>query len=280
MQRYFALTRLDKPIGIWLVFFPAAWGALLAPQPASWGVLAVLLAGAVITRSAGCILNDIIDRKLDAQVERTKNRPLANGSVKLPEAVLLLALLGVLALYLALQLPRSVFAVVPLAVPMIALYPLMKRITWWPQLFLGLTFNLGALMGWLATGAGLTAGTWFLYGACVWWTLGYDTIYAVQDMRDDETVGIKSTARRVGTRLRAFVAGCYLAMLGLLLMAGLLADGPPFYYAGLAAASAHALWQVHILRNLSPEQAGMVFRSNQYLGLLILLPLLLGRFAP
>ena len=186
------LMRLDKPIGIWLLFFPAGWAVALAAAPGTLlPLLAAMLLGSALTRAAGCIMNDLTDRQLDAQVERTRTRPLASGAVSPRQALALLALLLVLALSLALSLPRAVLALALVAVPMIAAYPWMKRLTWWPQLFLGLTFNLSALAGWLATGQPLSAAAFTLYAASILWTLGYDTIYAIQDMADDATVGIR-----------------------------------------------------------------------------------------
>jgi 4-hydroxybenzoate polyprenyltransferase len=275
---YIALTRLDKPIGVWLLFFPAAWGvALAAPAATAGWLMGVMLLGAALTRAAGCIINDLTDRRLDAQVERTKHRPLASGAIKPWQAILLLAILLLAALALALSLPAQVFLLALLALPMIALYPWMKRLTWWPQIFLGLTFNLAALFGWLAADAPLALPAFTLYAACVFWTLGYDTIYAVQDMADDAKVGIRSTARRIGLhRIRWFVAGCYGLMLALLALTGaLLSVGWPFYV-GLLAAAAHALWQVRALP-CTPERAGMLFRSNQWMGLMLLAGLLAAR---
>jgi len=282
MQRltpYLRLMRMDKPIGIWLLFFPAAWGMLLAPAPLRWDLLAALLLGAVITRAAGCILNDLADRKLDAQVARTRTRPLASGELTLRDAWVLLAVLGVNGLVLAAALPRQVLLLALLAIPLIAAYPFMKRITFWPQAFLGLTFNLGALMGWAATGAALSAPAFLLYAACVCWTLGYDTLYAVQDMADDANAGIKSSARRVGTgrRLQGFVLACYAAMLLLLWTAFSLADPPNgAWLVGLKLAALLLGWQVWRAGALQPgdTQAGRLFRSNQWVGLLVLLGLL------
>lgn len=264
------LMRLDKPIGIWLVYFPAGWAvALTAPASAMWQLQLLMLIGAVITRAAGCIINDLTDRELDRHVERTRTRPLASGAISRPQALAVLAVLLALALYIALQLPPAVFALSLVAVPMIAAYPWMKRITWWPQVFLGLTFNLSALFGWLATGAPLVPAALALYAAAILWTLGYDTVYAVQDIEDDARIGIRSSARAVGARLKPFIAACYGLMLLLLFSAGLMLQLAAPYYLGLAAATAHAAWQVRQLPP-SPAMAGRVFRSNQWLGFLIL----------
>ncbi len=275
MNPYFALTRLDKPIGIWLVFFPAAWGVAMAGGDAR--LMGLMLAGAALTRAAGCILNDLADRKLDAQVARTASRPLASGVIKPKQAIALLILLLAAALAIALTLPPSIFLLTLIALPMIATYPFMKRLTWWPQAFLGLTFNLGALFGWLATGAPLAAPALTLYAACFFWTLGYDTIYAVQDMADDARIGIRSSARAVGVkRLRLFVGLCYGLMLALLAVTGTLLHINVIYFLGLIFLAAQLLWQVRRLPP-TPEQAGALFRSNQWAGLILLITLLFTR---
>ena len=274
---YIALLRLEKPIGIWLLFFPASWAvAIAAPDEKLLPLLALMLLGATVTRAAGCILNDLADRKLDAQVERTKNRPLASGTVPGWHAILLLGILRSIALLSALSLPRTVFHLALLALPMIAAYPWMKRITWWPQLFLGLTFNLSLPMAWAATGMPLTATPWLLYAAAICWTLGYDTIYAVQDMADDAIVGIRSTARVLGPRLPRFVGGMYAAMVALAALAGIAAQAGPAYGLSVAVMSLHAISQCRRLPP-NPTDAGAIFRSNQWLGLGFLLPLLLAR---
>ncbi len=281
MNRYIALTRLNKPIGIWLVFFPAAWAVALAGpaytpgEPGIALLIAIMLVGSILMRSAGCIVNDLIDRRMDAKVERTKDRPLANGTIKPWQAVILLFVLLVLAFITACTLPRAWFPLALLTLPLIVFYPLMKRLTWWPQLFLGLTFNLGVLFGWVATDHALYPVTFVLYAAAICWTLGYDTVYAVQDMADDEKIGIRSTARRIGLKhLRLFVAACYGVMLALLVLAGFLRFAPFPYYLALCAAAAQLLWQVRQLP-CPPERAGAIFRSNQWTGLIILVGLLL-----
>lgn len=276
LKDYMALMRLDKPVGIWLVFFPAAWGALMASGQPDISLLFVLLIGAVITRAAGCILNDLADRKLDANVERTRDRPLASGRVSVKEALILLVVLLSTALVIALSLPPSVLLVAILALPLIAAYPWMKRITFWPQLFLGITFNLGALMGWLATGEPLSLPAFLLYAACICWTLAYDTIYAVQDMEDDAKLGIKSTALLLGDRIPLFVIACFAAMLLLLFAAAFLAKVGFLFLSGAAV----AIWQIQ--RQVAglkqqPVAAGAIFVSNQWLGLILTAFLLIDR---
>ncbi len=273
---YLRLMRLDKPIGIWLVFFPAAWGVLLATPDIELRLLITMLLGAVTVRSAGCIINDIADHKLDAQVERTRARPLASGRISLMHASMLLATLLCAALTLALSLPSPVLLVAILAVPMIAAYPWMKRITYWPQLFLGLTFNLGAIIGWLSTGAPLSTAPIALYLACVFWTLAYDTIYAMQDAEDDTRIGIKSTALLLGDTIPLFVTGCFIAMELLLLLAGYFADAGPFFLLGMGFMAWQMRQQVKQLRSrdIAP---GKLFASNQWPGLTLTLALLADR---
>jgi 4-hydroxybenzoate polyprenyltransferase len=260
------------------LFVPAGWAVALVGGAQAGGLMLLMLLGAAITRAAGCIMNDLTDRRLDAQVARTRTRPLASGAMPVWLAVVLLLLLLVAALGIALLLPSHVFYLALVALPMMAAYPWMKRITWWPQVFLGLTFNLGVLFGWLATGAPLILATGMLYAAAICWTLGYDTIYAIADMDDDAKAGIRSSARRVGlTRVRMFVAGCYGVMLALLVATGaLMAVGWP-YYVGVGFAAAHALWQVRQLP-CAPEKAGSLFASNRWLGLMVLMGLLLQRW--
>jgi 4-hydroxybenzoate polyprenyltransferase len=282
MHNYIELMRLNKPIGIWLLFFPAAWavafaGPANADSLSTSTLLIIMFIGAVLMRSAGCIINDLTDRKLDSKVARTSIRPLASGTIKPWQAILLLIVLLLLAFVTACTLPPTWFPLAVLALPLIVLYPWMKRLTWWPQLFLGLTFNLGVLFGWVATDHALHPASFILYLACICWTLGYDTIYAVQDMADDTTAGIRSTARRIGTaHLRIFVAACYGVMLALLALSGYLLHAPFPYYIALFAAAAQLLWQVRQLP-CTPDRAAAIFRSNQWTGLILLIGLLASR---
>jgi 4-hydroxybenzoate polyprenyltransferase len=274
---YLQLMRLDKPIGFWLLYFPASWAvALAAPAADLFYLQGLMLVGAIITRAAGCIINDLTDRKLDQHVARTRERPLAAGRITRRSALILLAILLTLALGIALSLPHEVLVIALVALPMIVAYPWMKRITWWPQVFLGLTFNLSALMGWAATGTPLSTTAFLLYAAAALWTLGYDTIYAVQDIADDARIGIRSSARAIGARLKPFIAGCYGLMFALLVAVGALLHLIPYYYLGLAAAALHGAWQWRQLPP-SPERAGALFRSNQTQGFLVLAACLLGR---
>ncbi len=279
LRNYLRLTRLDKPVGIWLVFFPTAWAVCLAkPGRPDITLLFLLFAGATLARAAGCIINDLTDRKLDAGVERTKNRPLASGAIPVNHAFVLLAALGLAALGVALELQRTVIWLALLATPLIISYPWMKRITWWPQAFLGITFNLGVWMGWAATGTPFSLATVLLYLGCVCWTLGYDTIYALQDMDDDMLMGIRSTARRLKTRILPFVGSCYALFLLCLMFAGLMAGGSLFFILGVVAAALQLRWQMgQVPHAKALHMAGDIFRSNQWLGLGLFVALYLDR---
>lgn len=280
MHPLLQLIRFDKPIGTWLLAFPALWALALAAHDITQFLTlsAVMLLGAFITRSGGCIINDLTDQRLDAGVARTRSRPLASGTVSRRSALLLLVLVSASALAIALALPRTVFYIALCAVPLIVAYPWMKRIIWWPQIVLGLTFNLSALMGWAATGAALTLPAFLIYAAGAFWTLGYDTIYAVQDMADDETMGIKSSARTLGIgSIRRFVTFCYSAVLFLILVVCINTGYGYLFLIGWVGISAHVHWQICKLPP-TPQTAGPLFKSNQWLGLIILLTLLLSRF--
>ena len=277
MHPLLQLSRLDKPIGIWLLYFPAAWAIALTSAPRNLVYfLALFLLGAVITRAAGCIVNDLTDRRLDASVARTSTRPLACGTVRGFTAYVFLGVLLLIALAIALSLPRTVFLLALIALPMIAAYPWMKRITGWPQVFLGLTFNLSVLFGWVATGTSITLPAITLYAAAICWTIGYDTIYAVQDIEDDTRIGIRSTARTVGPRLKNFVTFCYSAMFLLFGVTGVLLHRGPVFYLALAVAAIHAHNQTQTLPP-TPTHAHRIFCSNQWLGLIVLIGILLDR---
>lgn len=279
IPHYIALMRLDKPVGIWLVFYPAAWAVALASTDAIDPVLiGLLLIGAVLMRSAGCVLNDITDRRLDVHVERTKNRPLAAGTLTLKQAYACLFVLLALAFGLLFVLPHNPLWLALIVLPMVAAYPFMKRITWWPQMFLGLTFNTSALFGWYEASGELPLEAFILYASCVFWTLGYDTIYALQDMEDDEKIGIKSTARRMGNFAHALVAVSYTLMVAL--WAVLIVRWNVHDTALLAVAfmAIHLIWQWRMMRLDAHELAGRLFKSNATLGLVVFVLLLLDRY--
>lgn len=278
-RAYIALMRLDKPIGIWLVFYPAAWAvAIISPGAPDPALLALLLIGAVLMRSAGCILNDLADRKLDASVARTKSRPLASGALSVRAALALLFALLTLAFALLFFLPHNPIWLAILVLPMVALYPLMKRVTFWPQAFLGITFNTSALFGWYEATGSLSVEAFVLYGACCFWTLGYDTIYALQDREDDARIGIRSTARAMGKHAHILVAISYILMFAGFVFLSVRFHVGAAYFVGLFFMAAHLCWQWWMVKQHDSAYAARLFLSNANLGLVVFCALLLDRY--
>ena len=280
LRPYASLMRVDRPIGTWLLFWPCAWGVALSGIPfESWWLLGWLLVGAFAMRSAGCVYNDIVDRDLDKRVERTRLRPLASGRVSVRAAITLLTLLLLigLAVWWRINLHAKLLALYTL--PVIAIYPFAKRFTWWPQLVLGLVFASGAAVGFAAANGmalklpsaypGYVQAMWMLYAGSVFWVIGYDTLYAVQDVEDDALVGVKSSARALGDRVRLGVGICYaLALLGW--AAAIWSVRPdPLALLALAPAAAHLGRQVVRADPNDGEGALALFRSNRFTGLLL-----------
>jgi 4-hydroxybenzoate polyprenyltransferase len=276
---YFKLARLDRPTGIWLLLLPCWWAIALASSTAADGIgMTVLFTiGAVVMRGAGCTVNDIIDRNIDAQVERTRGRPLPSGQVGLFGALVFLAILLALGLGVLVQLNKLTIILGVASLVLVGLYPLMKRWTWWPQAFLGLTFNWGTIMGWTAVTGHLGLAAILLYGAGFCWTLVYDTIYAHQDMKDDEAAGVGSTARRFAGFSKVWLVGFALAMLGLIELAGDVAGlGPVFQYM-LIPIAAHLAWLVLLWDVDDPRDCLRRFKASRWTGLLVVLAFVLGR---
>ncbi|MBV9883757.1 MAG: 4-hydroxybenzoate octaprenyltransferase [Sphingomonadaceae bacterium] len=272
VRPYASLIRLDRPIGAWLLFWPCAWSLMLAGAGREGWVLILWLAlGAWAMRSAGCVYNDIVDRDLDARVERTRLRPLASGRVSLAAAWALLVAMSLIGLVVLLQLGRTAQLVALASLAPVAAYPFMKRITWWPQAWLGLVFSWGALVGWPAVKGQLGLPVWLLWAGSIFWVIGYDTIYALQDKEDDALVGVRSSARALGRHARLGVAICYLLALILWGATIHLVRSEWFALLGLAPAALHFLWQVATLRPEDGDDALAKFRSNRTAGLLIFL---------
>jgi len=269
---YASLIRLDRPIGAWLLYWPCAWSVALAGLgPRGVALLLWLALGAWAMRSAGCVYNDIVDRELDAKVERTRLRPLASGRASLGGAWALLVGLALIGLVVLLQLNRTAQLLALASLAPVAAYPFMKRITWWPQVWLGLVFSWGALVGWPAVTGELPATALILYAGAIAWVVGYDTIYALQDREDDALLGVGSSALALGKHARAGIALCY--GLALLLWAAALWRVRPDGLAlvALLPLAVHLAWQVAGLR---PEDGGDAlarFRSNRMAGLLMFL---------
>ena len=271
---YARLARLDRPIGTWLLLFPCWWSiAFASPDPLSRESLflfALFGVGATVMRGAGCTFNDICDRDFDAQVARTRDRPLPSGQVTVPGALVFLAALLVAGLAILLALNPFAIAVGAASLVLVFTYPLSKRVTYWPQFVLGLAFNWGALLGWAAVKGELGPAPALLYLGGIFWTLGYDTIYAHQDRRDDPAAGVKSTARRLGLGSKPWLYAFYLAAVALLAATGYVVGLGWIFYAGLALAALQFAWQVADVDLDAPKDCLAKFRSNRLAGWIIL----------
>jgi 4-hydroxybenzoate polyprenyltransferase len=285
LRPYLRLARADRPIGIWLLLWPCWWSILLAaPQTGTgfWSTVWVLwlfvlfAVGAAVMRGAGCTYNDIVDRDIDAKVARTAGRPIPSGQVSVAMAVAFLALQLVIGLLVLIQLNWFSVVLGALSLVPIAIYPFMKRVTDWPQAFLGLTFNWGALLGWSAVTGGLAVTPVLLFAGCVLWTLGYDTIYAHQDKEDDALIGVRSTARLLASRTKPWLAGFYGGAWLLFLAAGGIAGLGIGYFVVQAAVAGHLAWQILRLDIDDGANCLSTFKSNRDLGLLMFLAILAG----
>jgi 4-hydroxybenzoate polyprenyltransferase len=275
VQPWARLGRFDRPIGTWLLFWPCAIGLALTNDLGNLLLLPWFLLGSLAMRAAGCAYNDIVDRDLDRQVARTAARPVASGAVSVPGAWGFAVAMSLIGLLVLLQLPRLAQLVALLSLALVAAYPFMKRITWWPQAWLGLTFNWGVWVGWACgvAPAGLSAAA-LAYAGCVFWTLGYDSIYAVQDREDDALAGIRSSARRLGAHVRPAVAVFYLLATLCFAAALLLARPDPLILLALVPAAIHLAGQLARFAPDKPEAVLQVFRSNATTGLLLFLAFL------
>ena len=274
LRPFASLMRLDRPIGTWLLYWPCAWSVALAGVRGRWDLFLWLALGAFAMRSAGCVYNDIVDRELDARVERTRLRPLASGRVSLRSAWALIALLCLLGLIVLLQLNAVAAIVALVSIAPVAAYPFMKRITWWPQAWLGIVFSWGALVGWPGVTGSLDWTPLLLWFGSIAWVVGYDTLYAIQDVEDDALVGVKSSARRLGDRAPLGVALFYL--LALVLWSAAIWTVRPEWLALLALLPA-ALHLANQALRADPADGALalqLFRSNRSCGLLVGLAML------
>ncbi len=279
LKPWLRLVRADRPIGAWLLMWPCWWSVALSVRAEDdfidlWSDIRLLLlfmAGAFVMRSAGCIYNDIIDRDIDAKVARTKGRPLASGQISLGAAIACTLALCLVGLAVLLQFNTFAVALGFGSVGIVLIYPLMKRVTFWPQAVLGLAFSYGALMGWAAYWGDLAAAPIVLYAASIAWTIGYDTIYAHQDKEDDVLAGLKSTALRFGSSTPAWLSLFFGITIGGLAFAGWSIGAGLWFYCGLAAAAAHLVWQVTTLDIDDPDNCLQRFRSNHGFGAIVFL---------
>jgi 4-hydroxybenzoate polyprenyltransferase len=275
---YARLARLDRPIGTWLLLFPGWWGIALAsrgwPDP---GLLMLFALGAVVMRGAGCTLNDIADREYDAQVARTRLRPLPSGAVSVRQATIFLLLQLTVGAAVLFSLNHLTIVLGSVVLVLIVTYPFMKRITYWPQVFLGLNFNWGALIGWAAVTGVLARPSLLLYVGGIFWTLGYDTIYAHQDKEDDIRIGVKSSAIALGAHTRPWLFVFYGAAVLFWSAAGGAAGLGAMFWGGLAIAAVQLAWQASRVDIDDPADCLRKFRSNRAVGWLLLAGILTGR---
>jgi 4-hydroxybenzoate polyprenyltransferase len=276
---YLRLARLDRPIGSWLLLMPCWWSVGLAGMrvsvfPSLWHIVLFFI-GAFAMRGAGCTWNDLVDRDLDARVERTRSRPIPSRQVTVAQATVFMLVQALIGLAVLLQFNRFTVLVGLASLSVIVIYPFMKRITYWPQIVLGLAFSWGALMGWPAAFGRLDWPAIVLYAGAICWVIGYDTIYAHQDREDDLLIGIKSTALLFGERTRPMLASFYAAAVVLIATAGLIANGHLIFMLGLIAFAGHLGWQVLRLDINDPAHCLMLFKSNRDAGLILFAAMLL-----
>ena len=283
LKLFIQLTRLDKPIGYMLLFWPCSWGLTIGYNIGSsvttyFFYLLLFFAGSVLMRSAGCIVNDIVDRNYDKKVLRTKNRPIASGKVSVNLGFFYVSSLCLFALVVLLQFNDLTIIFALASMPLAFTYPYMKRFTYWPQLFLGITFNYGLLLGWTSINENLGLTPIIFYIGAIFWTLGYDTIYGYQDIKDDEIIGVKSTSIKFKNNPKKFISLCYFITLIALISIGVLMNFNNYYFLFLILPAIHLFLQIKAL-NIKYENICLkIFKSNNMLGLIIFINLLIGKF--
>ena len=279
----FELTRLNKPIGFMLLFWPCIWGLTLAYDFAlSLEIFifygALFFSGSVLMRSAGCIVNDISDKNFDKLVERTKDRPIASGKISIRLAAIYASILCAVAFLVLINFNKFTILMALISMPLAFKYPLMKRFTYWPQLFLGITFNYGLVLAWISIKNDISLIPIIFYFGAIFWTLGYDTIYGYQDIKDDEIIGVKSTSIKFKNNPKKFVLICYLTFIASLILIGLLMKFSLFYYLFLIFSVFQLIFiQIYKLNVNDPMSCLSKFKSNNFVGLLIFVNLLIGK---
>jgi len=283
LNLFIELTRLKKPIGFMLLFWPCAWGLTLAYDFSNnlnnyFFYLALFFLGSVLMRSAGCIMNDIFDRGFDKKVSRTKNRPITSGKISINLGLTYVVFLCFFALLVLLNFNSFTIILALGSMPLAFSYPLMKRYTYWPQLFLGITFNFGLILGWVCIKNQIDIVPIIFYAGAIFWTLGFDTIYGYQDIKDDEIIGIKSTSIKFKKNPYLFLFVCYLIFISLLIIVSIFMNfSYLFYIFGIIILVHLFYFQLYKLNFKKPESCFLIFKSNNFLGLLILINLLIGR---
>ena len=275
-QIFVQLTRLNQPIGFFLLFWPCAWGLTLGYYFNSdtnlyLKYIILFFLGSVLMRGAGCIFNDIVDRDLDKKVQRTKERPIASGKISVPKASIYVIVLCLVSLLILLQFNWLTITLGMSSMTLAFAYPFMKRITYWPQLFLGLTFNWGIIMGWTSITNSISIEPLMLYLSAIFWTLGYDTIYGLQDIRDDEIIGVKSTSIKFKNNVKVFVGTCYSLCVLCILILGLLMEIDKYLLALSTFFILSLIYQIKIFKTDNPKSCLLSFRTNNLTGLLIFL---------
>ena len=283
VKLFIELTRLNKPIGYMLLFWPCIWGLTIAYEFNSeletyFFYILLFFLGAVLMRSAGCIVNDITDKNFDKLVERTKNRPIASGKVSIKLASFYSFILCGIAFLVLINFNFFTIWMALLSMPLAFSYPLMKRFTYWPQLFLGITFNYGLVLAWISVTNEISILPIIFYFGAIFWTLGYDTIYGYQDIKDDEIIGVKSTSIKFKNDPKKFISFCYLIFIGALILVGLLMNFNYFYFLFLFLPIGHLIFfQIYKLNVNEPLDCLFKFKSNNFLGLLIFINILIGK---
>ncbi len=280
---FIELVRIRKPIGFMLLFWPCAWGLTIGYNFLDEKItyiyfLTLFLGGAILMRSAGCIVNDIVDRKFDKQVFRTKNRPIASGKISVTLGFIYVLILCFLAFIILIQFNTFTIILALASMPLAFTYPLMKRYTYWPQLFLGITFNYGLLLGWSSIHNEINIIPIILYLGAIFWTLGYDTIYGFQDIKDDEIIGLKSTSIKFKSNHYFFLNICYSVFLISLMIIGFLQNLNIYYFILLVIiASQMYYFQVYRIKIDDADNCFKIFKSNNYLGLIVFVSLIIGK---
>jgi 4-hydroxybenzoate polyprenyltransferase len=284
LNLFIELTRFKRPIGYMLLFWPCAWGLTIAYDFSKnlndyFFYLLLFFLGSVLMRSAGCIVNDISDKEFDKKVSRTKNRPIASNQVSIKLGIFYTLILCLLALLVLINFNNLTILLALGSMPLAFTYPLMKRFTYWPQLFLGITFNYGLILGWTAIQGEINAVAIIFYLGAIFWTLGYDTIYGFQDIKDDEIIGVKSTSIKFKKKPKLFLTTCYLIFIISLILVGIYMKlNTMFYFFILIPATHLFFYQIHNFNFKDPKNCLRIFKSNNFFGAIVLCNILIGKF--
>ena len=283
IKLFIELTRLNRPIGYMLLFWPCLWGLTIAYNFNSelekfYFYSLLFLLGSMLMRSAGCIVNDIVDKNFDKKVERTKNRPIASGKVSVKSAIIYSFVLCGLAFLVLINFNKFTILMALLSMPLAFTYPLMKRFTYWPQLFLGITFNYGLVLAWISINNSIDLIPIIFYFGAIFWTLGYDTIYGYQDIKDDEIIGVKSTSIKFKNNPKKFISLCYIFFFLSLILVGFLMNFKISFYISLIITFFHlGFYQIKNLEVSNPNMCLIKFKSNNLLGLIVFINILIGK---